>query len=169
MPKKLKNSKPYDQEEMNMSYKFEVIETSEQPALSVRTVTSVDRLPAEIGRSAQVVIDYLNEVGEQPSDALYVAYYNMDMQKLDVEIGFPVKKVLEGRGEVCKGTVPAGKKATCMYKGPYKEMEPAYGAMSKWMEENGHQPTGIMYEYYYNSPDEVPESELLTKIVYLLK
>jgi hypothetical protein len=30
-------------------------------------------------------------------------------------------------------------------------------------------PAGVVYEYYYNSPMEVPESELLTKIEFVLK
>ena len=66
-------------------------------------------------------------------------------------------------------TIPAGKKATCMFKGPYKDMAPVYDAMNKWMNENGYQPTGVVYEFYQNSPMEVQESELLTKIVFLLK
>ena len=48
-------------------------------------------------------------------------------------------------------------------------MGPTYEAMAKWMNDNGHQPTGVVYEFYNNSPMEVPESELLTKIVFLLR
>jgi len=42
-------------------------------------------------------------------------------------------------------------------------------AMTKWMSDNGHVPTGVVYEPYYNSPAEVPESKLLAKIEFLLK
>ena len=55
-----------------------------------------------------------------------------------------------------------------MYKGPYMEMPPAYEAITQWMKEKGYTPTGVAYEFYYNSPEEVPESELLTKIVFLV-
>jgi effector-binding domain-containing protein len=41
--------------------------------------------------------------------------------------------------------------------------------MQKWMTENGHQPTGIVYEFYLNSPMEVSEDELLTRVVFPLK
>ena len=37
------------------------------------------------------------------------------------------------------------------------------------MSEKGYKPKGVYYEYYYNSPDEVPESELLTRIVMPVK
>ncbi len=56
-----------------------------------------------------------------------------------------------------------------MYQGPYNEMEPVYEAMNEWLEENEYEPTGVIYEFYYNSPEEVPESELLTKIMFLLE
>jgi effector-binding domain-containing protein len=48
-------------------------------------------------------------------------------------------------------------------------MEPIYAAMSKWISENGYVATGTSYEYYYNSPADVPESELLTKVVFPVK
>jgi effector-binding domain-containing protein len=52
-----------------------------------------------------------------------------------------------------------------MYKGPYSGMEAMYKEIFQWIAQNGHQPEGIYYEYYLNSPREAPESELLTEIV----
>ena len=40
------------------------------------------------------IAQYLAEQSEQPAGAPFVAYYNMDMQNLDVEIGFPVTACL---------------------------------------------------------------------------
>lgn len=48
-------------------------------------------------------------------------------------------------------------------------MEGFYNALIEWMTSQGHIPTGVVYEFYLNSPMEVPESELLTKVVFLLK
>jgi effector-binding domain-containing protein len=152
-----------------MDYNFEIIETTAQPVLSVRTVTSVGNLPQELGNAYNLIIEYLREIGEQPADTAFAAYYNMDMEKLEVEMGFPVAKAIAGQGMISASEVPAGKKAVYMYKGAYKEMAPVYEAMVKWIDDNGHQPTGVVYEFYYNSLMEVPESELLTKIVFLLK
>ena len=53
-----------------------------------------------------------------------------------------------------------------MYKGPYNKMEPVYQAMTEWMVSQKYIPTGVAYEFYYNDPSQVPESELLTKIVF---
>ncbi|MGE5483701.1 MAG: GyrI-like domain-containing protein [Ignavibacteriales bacterium] len=152
-----------------MDYRFEIEETVAQPALSMRTVTSVGNLPQELGKAFHAIVSYLDELGEKPVEAAFAGYHNMDMENLDVEMGFPVQKTLPGKGQIVSSEIPAGRKATCLYKGPYQEMKPVYDAMTKWMGENGHQPTGVVYEFYYNSPMEVPESELLTKIVFLLR
>lgn len=152
-----------------MDYKFELTEQPTQPVLSIRTRTAVGNLPQEIGKAYQAIIQYLNEIGEKPSDVPFAVYYNMDMDDLDVEMGFPVSGPLAGKGEIKSSEIPAGKQISCLYKGPYSQMEPVYNAMMQWINENGYTPTGVSYEFYYNSPAEVPESELLTKIVFPLK
>ena len=152
-----------------MDYKIELTEQSAQPVLSIRTRSAVENLPQVIGQAYQTIIQYLSELGEKPQDIPFVAYYNMDMQDLDLEIGFPVAKPLAGKGEIKPNEIPAGKQAACLYQGPYNQIEPVYNAMAKWINENGHTPTGVAYEFYYNSPMEVPESELLTKVVFPLK
>jgi effector-binding domain-containing protein len=152
-----------------MNDEFKIEETKEQPVLSVKTVTNVADLPAELGKAYGAIIAYLGGIGEQPENAAFSAYYNMDMENLEVEMGFPVAKPLPGKGEILASFIPAGKKAVCLYKGPYSEMAQTYESMMAWMSENAHKPTGVVYEFYYNSPMEVPESELLTKIMFLLE
>jgi len=51
----------------------------------------------------------------------------------------------------------------------YGAMEPVCNAMMQWINEHGYTPTGVAYEFYYNSPDQVPERLVLTKIVFPLK
>jgi effector-binding domain-containing protein len=152
-----------------MDYKIELTEQQAQPVVSMRFRASVGDLPGEFGRVYGTVIHYLAEIGENPSGAAFAAYYNMDTEDLDVEAGFPVAKPLAGQGEIKVGEIPAGKQVSCFHKGPYAGMEPVYNAMTQWMNQNGHVPTGTVYEFYYNSPAEVPESELLTKIVFPVK
>lgn len=153
-----------------MDYKCEMIETAAQPVLFVRTVTSVGNLPQELGKAYGAVISYLTELGEQPSEsAAFACYYNMDMENLDVGMGFPVGRELPGKGRIEAGVIPAGKKLTCLHRGSYQDSAKAYDAMTQWMKENGEEPTGVAYEFYYNSPLEVPEGELLTRIVFPLK
>ena len=149
--------------------KIELIEQKAQPVLSIRTRTAVEKLPDLIGPGYMKIMEYLQELGEEPAGVPYTAYYNHDMEDLDVEIGFPVGKKLPGKGEIKAGEIPAGKMVAAMYRGPYSEMNQPYDEMAEWIAERGYEPTGVAYEYYFNSPAEVPERELLTRIVMPVK
>jgi effector-binding domain-containing protein len=109
------------------------------------------------------------ELGEQCAGPPYAAYYNEDMENLDVEIGCPVARELPGRGEIRAGEIPGGKVATCLHIGSYSDIGPAYVALSQWMEENDHAPAGAAYEFYLNDPDETPPEELQTQIMFPLR
>ncbi len=152
-----------------MSYIFQIVETERQPVLSVKTTTSVENLPNLVGTVYGSVVNYIVESGQEPLGPAFIAYYNMDMKNLIVEIGFPVANEIEGKGDIQLRYIPEGKKATGFHKGAYNEIGPLYENLTKWIEKKGCEPTGVVYEYYYNSPEEIPESELLTKVEFLLK
>lgn len=147
----------------------EVIEQSPQPVLSIRTRTVVQNLPQLIGEAYGKIAQYLYELGAQPAGEPFVGYFNLDMQDLDVEIGFPVAAELPGKGEIQSSEFPGGKHAQCVYTGPYQEMAPAYDAMNAWLQEHHYEVTGVSYEFYLNSPQEVPLEQLQTKIMFPLK
>jgi effector-binding domain-containing protein len=146
-----------------MAWNIELKEKPLQYTLVIRKRASVLELPKIIGECYGAIGKYLGELGEQPSNAPFVAYYNLDMENLDLEIGFPVNKILPGKDDIVGGEIPAGPFVTCLYKGPYSDMKNLYEDMMKWIAENGYEMSGAAYEYYLNSPAEVKdESEYLT-------
>ncbi|KJS11511.1 MAG: transcriptional regulator [Desulfotomaculum sp. BICA1-6] len=151
-----------------MEYNIELLEQPAQSVLSIRTRAAVGDLPQVLGNAFGAIMLYLGEIGEHPLGAPFVAYYNMDMQNLDIEIGFPVPGMLPGKNEIKPSEIPAGKQVSCIHKGPYNQLEPAYNAVLQWIGENGYTATGTAYEFYLNDPGKTPESELLTKIVFPL-
>lgn len=152
-----------------MDYIFEVSEPAAQSALAIRTRTPVANIGQVMGQALGAVYQYIMETGAKPGSCAFSAYYNMDMNDLDVDIGFVLAEPAIGRGEVHAVEIPGGKQVSCMYKGPYDQMEPAYAAMNEWMTANNYIPTGVAYEFYYNDPSMVPPSELLTKIMFPVK
>ena len=150
-----------------MSYDCEVKEQPVQKTLSIRTRAAVQDLPQVFEEGYGAIAEYLGELGEQPIGPPFAAYYNLDKAELDVELGFPVARTLPGRVEIRAGEIPGGRVATCLYTGPYSEMEPAYKALAKWMEDNGYEATGVSYEWYLNDPRETPPAQ--TQIVFPLK
>lgn len=150
-----------------MDYQITLKQQAAQPVLSIRKTTSMSKLSEEIGKAYGMIVMYMQERGEQPKEAPFTAYYNME--NLDVEMGFTVSKPIAGRGEIKAGKIPEGKYVEGMYKGPYSGVAAAYEAINAWVNEKGLTPTGIAYEYYFNTPGEVPDSELLTKIMFPVK
>ncbi len=152
-----------------MTYNCELIDQTAQPTLSIRTTTSIKELPQELGKAYGAIGQYLGELGEQPAGAPYAAYFTFSMESMDIEIGFPVGGSLPGKGEIQSGDIPAGKVAQTIYTGPYNKIEPAYNALTAFVEQQGYEATGVAYEYYLNDPGEVAPEELLTQIVFRLK
>ena len=88
-----------------MKYKCELLEQETQPTLTIRTKSTVQNLPEVLGKSYQKIMQYLGELGEQATGAPFTAYFNLDIQNLDVEIGFPVAKKLPNKDDI-KATSP---------------------------------------------------------------
>ena len=61
--------------------------------------------------------------------------------------------------------LPAGPLAYLTHRGPYEELGIAQHAISAWIQEHGHTPSGPMREIYLNDPSVVPEAEILTEVV----
>ena len=152
-----------------MEYRCELLDRAAQPTLAVRTRAPIQRLPQVVGQAYGAVFQYASQLGFQPSGAPFVAYHNMDMQDLDMEIGFPYAQKLPGKGNVVAGEIPGGKAAACLHVGPYDQLGAAYEALHKWMGANGYVPTGVAYEFYLNDPQTTPPAELQTQVVFPLK
>lgn len=151
-----------------MEYHIEVREQPERPVLFVSAVTGVKDLPEKIGHAYAAIMEHAGKLGEEVNGPAYVLYHNEDMDNLEVDMGFVLDREIPGAGDVKAGFLPAGREAYCLHRGPYHEVEPAYLALMKWVEEQGLTPTGQGYEFYLNSPMEVPESELLTEVAFPL-
>lgn len=151
-----------------MTHQFELRERQSQPTLVIRTRSAVQDMPQVLGQAWGAIMHYAGQKGLQPSGPPFVAYHNMDMQDLDLEIGFPFAKKLDGAGEVLAGEIPGGKAAGCLHVGPYDQLRAAYKALGKWIEANGYTPAGVAYESYLNDPQTTPPEALQTDIFFPL-
>lgn len=152
-----------------MNYNCEILERPAQPVMSIRTHVAVHNLPQVFGQSCGAIAQHLGKLGQQPAGAPFAAYYNMDMQNLDIEIGFPVAKVAIGEGEIQPSEIPAGKWLSCLHIGPYDQCAVAYEAMQQWLDANKREAIGVSYEIYLNDPTVTPPEDLQTQILFPLK
>jgi effector-binding domain-containing protein len=134
-------------------------------ALTIRTQTPVFNMPQVIGEAYGKMIAYFEKESRFLSAIPYVAFYNMDMNNLDVEMGFPISSPVPDSGEMKMKNLPGGKAVMCMYLGPYQYMEPTYHEVMGKISEMGYELIYPTYELYYNGPQDVGEEHLLTEIV----
>jgi effector-binding domain-containing protein len=154
---------------MDMTYPCEIVEQPAQPTLSIRARSTVQDLPQVLGSGYGVIMQYLGELGVGPAGAPFVVYYNLDMQDLDIELGFPVSQPLPGKGEIHAARLPGGKMATRLYVGPYQDCGPAYEELNQFIKDQGCEASGVAIEYYLNDPSQPPYEEAQTRIVLPLK
>ena len=150
--------------------KIELTQQAEQFTLHVRLKTSVAGLNEAFDKNFALIESYLSEIGEQPAAAPYAAYYNHDMQDLDVEMGFPVAKALPGRDEIKAGVIPAFEQAVCgIHKGSYNSLDETYGQIYQYIADNNFEISGAHYDFYISNPDNTSENELITRIAIPVK
>lgn len=148
-----------------MAFSCDIVERQAEPALVVRTRATVERLSEILGPAWGKVLSRAGSASAQPSSPPFVAYHNMDMQDLDLEIGFTFDRHVEGDGDVEAREIPAGKAVEAVHVGPYDRVAETYEELGRWLESNGYVPAGPAYEYYLNDPAEVPPDELRTRVV----
>jgi effector-binding domain-containing protein len=148
-----------------MTDNYELLERSEQTTLCVRTRSPVQNLSQALGTAFGAIMQTLGERGEAPVGPSYVAYFNMDMQDLEIEAGFPVAYGYPDDGDIKHSVIPAGKYASCLYVGPYDQIGPTYEGLLQWLQERQLTASGISYEFYFNSPMDTPPQDLQTQIL----
>ena len=151
-----------------MNAQCQIENRAAQHIVSVRTRTPVSAMAAVIGPLYGRIMAYVSELGAAPTGAPFVAYYNMDMADLDIEVGFPVDRALPSRGDLAAGVLAAGDYGSCMHIGPYDQVGPAYNALTEFIQQQGRTPTGVAYEFYFNSPQETAPEQLQTLVVFPL-
>lgn len=78
-----------------------------------------------------------------------------------VPVGDKVEAPIEGVETVA---LPANATAMVLHRGSYDDMGRSYANAAAWIQQRGHQIVGPCREVYLNSPAEVAEADLLTKI-----
>jgi effector-binding domain-containing protein len=147
---------------------MQIKETPEQNTASIRLTTSVAELPQIVGTCFGEVAGVMLAQQVPFAGFPFVIYYNMDMQALDAEIGFPVGRPIEAAGRVKPSKLPAGKVVSELHTGPYAKLSETYEKVMASIQRDGLKVAPWMYESYLNSPEEVPESELKTEICFPL-
>ena len=145
-------------------FEISLQEKTAQPVIFIRTKIQIDMLPNLLEETTLKIMRYLKENGVKASDVLYTRYHDGQLNnELDVEIGMPVSKEVQGIGDLKGSVIPTGKYVVATYKGDPDELENTYRGILKWIDEADLKPTGAYFEYYYG--EENDSEEFRAKIV----
>jgi AraC family transcriptional regulator len=81
-----------------------------------------------------------------------------------IEVAALIAEKIGETEEIKCYTLPGGKMAKIVHKGPYDKCEPTYNKIFAWIEKNGKKIVGPTREAYLNEPNEVGLEEALTEI-----
>ncbi|MFZ5440589.1 MAG: GyrI-like domain-containing protein [Myxococcota bacterium] len=151
-----------------MDFQCTIEEQQARPTLCVKTHAPVTAMATVLGQAFSELMGVISAQGAQVVGAPYVAYRNMDMNDLDMEIGFPVSRPVEGRGRAVPGSLPAGAWASTLHVGPYDKVGPAWAALERFITATGHAIGGPGYEFYFDGP-ETPPAQTRTRISFPLR
>ena len=133
-----------------------------------KTINFMEEYSAFAGYSFEKIIKYLESLNELPGGEPIVCFYNMDLENLDVEIGFPIASPVSGMDDITASTIPSRRVVSAIDLGPYEKQDPTLEELFAWIQSNGYEMEGQIYYQYLNDTGR-PESELLTKMILPVK
>ena len=157
--------------EQNMSYNVSIKTIPERYAATVHM--TIPRYEDE-GMVWQILNEETSPLNIVPAEPCLVAaeYLDDEYKEKDVELlaWKTVKGTYPDTEHVKFKALPAVKVASCMVKGGYEQMPDVYGAVIAWVNENGYEYDGSMFNIYHVSPHETNNpDEFITEVCYTVK
>lgn len=148
--------------------KINLIEQPEQHVLSIRAAINFNDYPKIARQAYGQIMEHAAQSRLLLSGSPFVCYHNGDLEKLDVEMGFPVARPAAGKDGILGYTLNVRKAVSGIFLGAYEDSDPLMTEIFRWISEHGCEQLGMIYHYYLNDADR-PSSELLTQIVVPVK
>jgi effector-binding domain-containing protein len=140
-----------------------------QPYVALRRVVSLQELGTVLPPLHDEVLQWLSGQGMTPTGAPFFRYRVMEMEadRFDVEVGWPVATLLEVAAPLVADQLPAGRYGVVLNTGPFNDLVGAHYALLAWGEEQGiawqtaddGKAWGARIEFYITDPAEEPDPQ----------
>ncbi|GKY87864.1 GyrI-like domain-containing protein [Sinisalibacter aestuarii] len=145
---------------------FSLIDVAETPYLYVdrETGMAMAEIGEAMGSAFAEVWAFMQKHGVPPAGAALAVYYDYSPDRMAFRAGFTIARddMAAAEAPVKADVTPAGRVAHGMHRGSYAGLQAAYGEMAAFVQAQGVDFAPPTWEVYLNSPDEVPEEQLLT-------
>ena len=161
--------------ESGASLAAELRDVDPQPAVVVRVSAPTPSLGELFDLHLPNIADRIADLGGEPTGAPFARYHDYSAERVDVEIGIPVRApvanlrdVAEAEpGEVAAGQLPGGRVAVTVHRGDYEGLNATYGRLDEWIRSQGLTAGAGPWESYIDDPTEVQDvSQLRTEVVW---
>jgi effector-binding domain-containing protein len=144
--------------------KIEIKTIPQYQAAFIPIIGSYQQIPETLGK----VVGWLMAKNVEIQMPVYGVYYNSPMEvseeELEWEVGAAFIGELKAEDDIKIKNIPQHEAVSAVFKGPYGEAASVYMDLIQYASKEGYEIAGPVLESYLNSPDEVPESELLTEV-----
>ncbi|MBN1465645.1 GyrI-like domain-containing protein [candidate division KSB1 bacterium] len=165
-----------------MENNIELISRDERKALIIRATVGVLKLPRVIGPAYMKIDAFLRAHGIEPKEAPFTCFQIDDWdkavhmsglksllatftKKLNVEMGFEVTANVRGDESIEQIILPAGHYYRAFHFGHYNKITALYREIYDRARQENYTLDNRCYEYYLNSPKEVPMDKLETHVL----
>ncbi len=162
--------------EQVMQYEIRVLEVESYPVAAVRMVIPWGNFSEVLGPTFGEIAMHLAMTGTAITNAPLVLYHSMDVTTADgdgdveLEIAIPIATPFPETERVKNSNVPGGIAAFTTHMGPYEEISKAYQAIQAWLQQFGHESTGVFWEVYMTDPETTPDpADYRTDVYWLIK
>lgn len=148
---------------------FEKKNVESQKVAFIKNIGTLEEIDRVIGK----LIKWVQKNNVQLSDAPFAIYYTepcmVNPDEMVYDILIPVSEDVEGDDEVKIKTLPSCTIISTIHKGSYTTLAETYKGIWDYIIENKYNGNGYPREVYLNSPQDVPDDELLTEIQFPIK
>ncbi|WP_232319792.1 GyrI-like domain-containing protein [Prosthecochloris sp. HL-130-GSB] len=165
-------STPYlleERMEFECSFQCEIKYLVSAPAVTLRSTSPMSDIIKLFDKGYADIAAYISSAGSAPAGPPFAWYHAMEGDKVDVEFGYPVTAAVRGNERFRSSRTPGGRAVSCLYIGPYEEVEPAYDALMKCIADNALSASGEALEVYLNDPADTGPEFLKTEVSLLLE
>jgi effector-binding domain-containing protein len=135
----------------------QIIQTTAQDAAIIHLTIPRSEMMTKFGPAVGELMTTLAEQGLEPVGAVFAHHLTMTPDTFDFELGVKVYAPVKAAGRVKPGQLPAAKVARTVYSGPYEGLPSAWGEFDQWIETNGHEKAGNLWELYSVGPQSPPD------------
>ena len=126
----------------------------EEPATTavVRAVVPVAGLTGFFDSSFRELVTTTTEQGVALLGPAFALYRGPFAETVDLEVGFPVDRVVRAQGNVLASELPGGRLARMTHAGAFDGLGEAWARLADWARAQGHAPGAQRWESYVTQP-----------------